>query len=639
MDDSFVFAVGQSGRTARYDGTSWTTVATPTGQQLRDVHAVSPTLAFAVGDNGTALRWNGSAWSALAVPTGQDLLGVWADAGNAAWAVGEDGTLLAFDGTAWSDQGGAAGVNTRDIEDAWGDASGFYAMNDRGVLYRFDRSTASWAPPETACEFGNGFEDLWGDGSGRLFLARRRNVYLYDGASCSLMTTTAAENLLGISGSATTGEVYAAGRDGAVMYFNGAAWEESQQGTVDLRDNWVSTAGNPYFVGQSGDLVACERARPSVIGDWHFDDCTLDLAGSTAADSSGNGLDGVVRGGVSQQTDGQLCPAVALDGTSGYVEIDDDPLLDVTQGLSFAVWVRHDGTPLGDWDAIFAKGDSSYRLHLNGGCEISDTLPGNTRRGITMGLNGGCAGADLNSNIVPAPGVWYHVAGTYDRRRMHLYINGALVNSADLTDAINTNNFDLFVGDNSQRRGRYWDGDIDELTLWDGAITAGEVIAHRDRTRPCTSCSAAAFVVNHDNAGIHCLDETIRVDVIDSLAGTPRIDYNAQVTLDTGSGRGTWTLLSGSGTLVDSGTDDGVATYDWPLGESAAEFALVYPTGPPSVNVDVFQTSDPLVRDQDGEGNLVYSASGFTVTGTPLPNPPPAVIAPFAGPRVAGTDM
>ncbi|MCP5091447.1 MAG: LamG domain-containing protein, partial [Gammaproteobacteria bacterium] len=206
------------------------------------------------------------------------------------------------------------------------------------------------------------------------------------------------------------------------------------------------------------------------LADWHLDDCTLGFTGSTVIDSGPNGLDGMTVGGMDVENNGQLCSAGDFDGNSGHVAVPDSPALDVTDAFGIAVWVRHDGTPLKDWEAILAKGDSAYRLHLNGGCEIADTLPGNTRHGITLGLNGGCAGADLNSNVIPLPGTWYHVAATYDRSVMRMYINGSLVNSAPYAAAINANDFDLFIGENSQQNGRHWSGDIDELTIWDGAI-------------------------------------------------------------------------------------------------------------------------------------------------------------------------
>ncbi|MGI9237856.1 MAG: DUF6701 domain-containing protein [Woeseiaceae bacterium] len=403
---------------------------------------------------------------------------------------------------------------------------------------------------------------------------------------------------------------------------------------------WDSGNRRPRLYLRTSGTNPCPSASPpALVADWQLDDCTLGFNASAVLDSSPNGLDGTALGGLDIQNDGQLCSAGDFNGSSSYVSVPDTAALDLPDGFSVAVWVRHDGSPLKDWEAILAKGDSAYRLHLNGGCSIADTLPGNTRHGITLGLNGGCSGADLNSNVVPVPGTWYHVAATYDRSMMHIYINGNLVNSASYTAAINANNFDLFIGENSQNRNRYWSGDIDELSIWDNAITPQQVIDHRDRTRPCTNCGGVEFVITHDSNGINCLDETIRIDVVDSIAGTPRTDYNAGITLDTQTGSGTWALVSGSGTFVDATIDDGLATYDWPSGESSAEFALSYTNGAASFDIDAFQTTDTATRDDDSEGNITFSPNGFTLTASPLGNPPPALIVPFSAAQVAGTDF
>ncbi len=393
------------------------------------------------------------------------------------------------------------------------------------------------------------------------------------------------------------------------------------------------------YLNSSGTNPCLGAMPPAVIADYHLDDCTLGFGGSTVTDSGPNGLDGTTVGGMSVENDGQLCSAGDFDGSSAYVSVPDTAALDVTTGFSVAAWVRHDGAPLTDWEAILAKGDSAYRLHLNGGCAISDTLPGNTRHGFTLGLNGGCSGADLNSNVVPVADTWYHVAGTYDGSTMNIYVNGALQSSASYSQPIGTNNFDLTIGENAEQSGRHWSGDIDELTMWDGAISAQDVIDHRDRTRPCTNCGGIEFSISHDSYGINCLDETITVDVLDSIAGTPRTDYNAQVTLDTQTGNGTWTLVSGSGTFTDAIADDGLATYDWPLGESSAQFALSYTNGTATFDIDVYQTSDTSIRDDDAEGNIAFSPNGFTVTAAPLSNPPPATIVPFAATQTAGADF
>jgi hypothetical protein len=150
--------------------------------------------------------------------------------------------------------------------------------------------------------------------------------------------------------------------------------------------------------------------------------------------------------------------------------------------------------------------------------------------------------------------------------------------------------------------------------------------------------AGAKFTITHNAFGIHCVAETITVDVVDVSAGTPLLNYNAQVQLDTQSGNGTWALVTGSGTFNDGTAGDGVATYAWPLGQSQATFTLHYPQGPPSIDVDVFQITDTGVRDDDAEGALVFSPNGFTVTAAALTNPVGAV-TPFATNQIAGTSF
>ncbi len=636
--DSHVIAVSKKGDIFRFDGSNWSSMTSPTNEDLDDVEVVDTNTAFAVGEDGVVLQLSGNVWTSIGGFTGEDLNGVWAASATEVYVVGKKGTIYSYDGSTWTNQKSAAGTNNDELEDAWGDANSFYALSKKGELYRYDRITGTWDARDDLCRNGSGFEDLWGDSAGNLYLVRKKQVYRHNGSSCSVVATVS-EDLKGIYGSSANGQIYAGGKDGAVAHFDGLTWSESQAGNEEIKDVWVSPAGNAYYAGKKDQITICTNDLPTIVGDWHLDDCTLGFAGSTVVDSGPNGQDGITVGGMVVENDGQLCSAGGFDGTSGYVSVPDSATLDITSGFSVAVWVRHDGAALKNWEAILAKGDSAYRLHLNGGCSISDTLPGNTRHGFTLGLNGGCSGADLNSNVVPIAGTWYHVAATYDRSTIRMFINGNLVNSASYSAAINSNNFDLYIGNNSQRTSRFWSGDIDELTVWDGAITAQQVVTHRDATRPCSGCSSVVLAINHDNFGINCMDESIQVNIIDSLAGTPRIDYAEEITLDTQSGFGSWSLVSGGGVLNDATANDGVATYDWAMGESSATFALTYKEGPSSIDVDAYQSSDTSIRDNDAEGSILFSANGFTLTAAALSNPPPATIVPFSAAQIAGTNV
>jgi hypothetical protein len=132
------------------------------------------------------------------------------------------------------------------------------------------------------------------------------------------------------------------------------------------------------------------------------------------------------------------------------------------------------------------------------------------------------------------------------------------------------------------------------------ALSQAQVQALAAATHPCPAV-AVQFTINHDGVGINCLAEAVTVNVIDAMAGTPLTSYNAQVRLDTQTGYGTWALVAGGGTFSDGAAGDGIATYNWPLGESSAQFTLTT-RRPPAVDVDVYQISNNGIRDNDAEG-------------------------------------
>jgi len=130
------------------------------------------------------------------------------------------------------------------------------------------------------------------------------------------------------------------------------------------------------------------------------------------------------------------------------------------------------------------------------------------------------------------------------------------------------------------------------------------------------------FVLGHDGAGIHCLGEPVEVTP-EEIDGTPVAGYDETIVLDTQTGTGSWTATDGDGVLDDPTPNDGQATYAFSGNESfPVTFTLEYPEGPASVDVDVTQSGDPGVRDDDSEGALMFAPSGFTLTPAALGNPP-----------------
>jgi MSHA biogenesis protein MshQ len=381
--------------------------------------------------------------------------------------------------------------------------------------------------------------------------------------------------------------------------------------------------GGVVLVGRAADA---QTQRLS----FGFEEPVWTGAPGEVVDDSTFGMHGVAVGGATTAnatpvvaTDPGTCRYGVFDGANGYVEVADNAALDITAELTVAAWVYLRSTP-SELHTIVSK-DTNFEYHVDSQRRVywwwNDS--GNVTRSFT-----GATQLGLNQ--------WHHVAITYEPGAQRIYVDGTLDGSTSHAGALATNALPLFVGTDWNFPSRIFDGYIDEVRVVADALTQAEVQALRAETHPCGA--AAQFRLTHNALGIHCVAETVIVDVVDAVNGTPLVNYNAAVQLDTQSGFGTWTLVAGSGTFSDATLDDGIATYTWPLGQSQATFALAYSQGPPVLDVDVFQVSNTGIRDNDAEGALVFSPNGFSVTAAALANPPGAVV-PFATPRTAGTNF
>jgi len=259
-----VLGVGKNGEVWAYDGSNWTavTVTGNPGEDLEDVFAIDSTNSVAVGDNGSVLLESNGSWSTLTAPTSKDLRGVWAYSTAEIYVFEEKGAIYSYDGSSWISLGAAAGTNNNDkFEDAWGNNTYVYGLTKKGNLFQYTRSSSSWSEI-TTCVVGGSveFDDLWGDGSGNIYLAGKDKkngvVYKYDGSSCT-QVATATDDLKGIYGSTSTGQIYAVGKDGYYQYYNGTTWVQSRQGSQDLNDVWVAADGTPFYSGDNGTLTTC----------------------------------------------------------------------------------------------------------------------------------------------------------------------------------------------------------------------------------------------------------------------------------------------------------------------------------------------------------------------------------------------
>jgi PKD repeat protein len=182
-------------------------------------------------------------------------------------------------------------------------------------------------------------------------------------------------------------------------------------------------------------------------------------AGPTITDISGNGNSGVINT-AHWTNSGKFGNALSFDGVSSAT-VTDSPSLDLTGSLTLEAWVMPTSFT-GDFQPIIIKPmDSSFN-------QISYVLQGSSRpsKMPSIGLS-----ASPENLMGPSPlplNMWSHLAGTYDGSTVRLYVNGVQVASEAVAGPITTSTEAIRIG-------MSWAGVIDEVRIYNRAISASEI--------------------------------------------------------------------------------------------------------------------------------------------------------------------
>jgi hypothetical protein len=216
----------------RYDGASFSTLATPAGG-LSCIFALSASdIWLCAGDQ--ALHYDGSAFTAVDVlgPTGLDgLTDIWASSPSDVWMVGDDAIIAHYDGAAWS----RAIAGSPFKASIWGSGpTDIYAL-DTFDLVHYDGT--EWSEVSFAGPGGEG--QVWGTSAGDVWLMTGSSTLgHYDGATWTEVETgDLIGDLTAVWGPAPD-DLWAAGTAGAIAHFNGTSWTQVAHqpiGAPDLR--------------------------------------------------------------------------------------------------------------------------------------------------------------------------------------------------------------------------------------------------------------------------------------------------------------------------------------------------------------------------------------------------------------------
>lgn len=200
-----------------------------------------------------------------------------------------------------------------------------------------------------------------------------------------------------------------------------------------------------------------------------------DGSGGIAKDLSGQGNDGVLMGNV-EWVDGRHGKAVRIsdDVPENMILVEDSDTLDVKDQITMAAWIYIE-TMQDDYCSVIMKANA-YAIHTsaagNPDVEVEPLI-----------WSGGAYGEWQTPASVPIPfDKWHHVVGTYDGISLKTYVDGGLKGQTPRSGAIDVRETDVVIGRDLRHEERRSAQIIDEVLIFDRAVTLEEVKAIMDGT-------------------------------------------------------------------------------------------------------------------------------------------------------------
>jgi len=294
--------------------------------------------------------------------------------------------------------------------------------------------------------------------------------------------------------------------------------------------------------------------------------------------------------------------AATFDGSSDYATVPYAAALNPTSAFAISGWVKPGTTASGDYDIVELRDGASNVTYI--------VRQVGARLHAYVGGTGASHNVQTASDVL-AVGEWTHWAFAFDGTTASLYVNGVLKDSdTPSSPTFATSNAVLTFGRSGASAARYFDGDIQAVTLYDKALTATEIAnlytlgstgyLESDMTNyERTTCRVVEPIRFED------LDGPLRQSFMVALrASDPRIyDDVETVTEDTSVSSNTWSAsVSNSGTVETPCTvkveDADASEFGLSVSQSGSSHAGL------SIDAEV-DITDPGYIEADGDARTV----------------------------------
>jgi len=241
-------------------------------------------------------------------------------------------------------------------------------------------------------------------------------------------------------------------------------------------------------------------SNSSLVASYSFSEGS----GGVLVDSSGNGNDGVLTNSPVWVA-GKYGLGLRFDGVDDWVEISNSASLDVTgDEITLMAWVFMDTFQSNDKGVVVKSDGSNYNYQL-----VADS--GENYFDFRTRTPGGVV--RVPSSPPAASGQWHHVAGIYDGSSNKIYVDGVLKRTLSQSGNIVSASAPLLIGRRALGDNRFFDGVIDEVRVYDGALNLAELVG--DMITPVSNLNSLVVAVNPGD-----LNNTIKKPIITQSPST-----------------------------------------------------------------------------------------------------------------------
>src|SRR4051812_37927005 len=221
-----------------------------------------------------------------------------------------------------------------------------------------------------------------------------------------------------------------------------------------------------------GAYAAGVLGTAGVQGYWRLDDAAGSPGACDALGTHAGSYDGDMQLGVAGALASDSDTAANFDGIGASVAVPDAAALDLGDSFSVEAWVRRLATGGSENQAIASKQNGSWVLMFNPANQL-----------VLRKSNTG----DVVASTVTLTDMtsWHHVAVTKTGTSVHLYIDGRDVTGTPTARTMADNTLPLAIGQSSDSA--YFDGGLDEVAVYRGALSAATIKAHYDTGHPAST--------------------------------------------------------------------------------------------------------------------------------------------------------